>query len=904
MGKYDDVIDTGGAPAVQTRGKYDDVIDAPPEIAPQLDPGHIDPRTMHWVPDKRTQAVFTGPNAPTGPMTADQLRDFQANSERYDIPRKKATAFVGGALQGATFKLGDELSAGVGALTGQGGYSQLRNEQRKANKDVEQDSPPDYALGNLAGGAMTAFVPGVAPVGRLLTGANTLRAAGAGAAQAFGESEGDVEKSVPAAIEGGAVGAAVNTALGGLGAGVRAGKNYLSGLPTSLAKKADETLIDAATLGAPASKRDALMGYLGQDRPDVLKLIREHPEIEQALKAGDRPAAAKILTEARAQQSRIEEGTVQTIQGGSGPAQVAPIIAKLEAKRDAAKAIPSIESQMEANKTQKLIDLVKERWIPEPPLPEPKGPELLAKLAEKADTGDKQRIGTNADAFLKVAEKHKLGEVANDPIATDARLGESLAKLGERREKLYDQVKEPMLITDMTRPLAAWRDELASVGGTVPDAANVDKLMKNIWSARGKNGALTMTPLEARAEISAAQSKAFAGAYIDPGQAKEMQRKAAGIMKDALDQHVERATTVPAVSRIGAETVRPSNALPDEPGYMYHATNLERARPIGKEGIAVHRPDWGTDQDVWPDGSKQLRSYWSPRASNVWQFAPEEGAPVVLRTPKEAHPFKAEGTGDFYATKPVPPEKVEILTKDGWTPIQEWSGAKVPAATPSRVGQDLAQLNQEYSALLTFKTAAEKRAAEARLLSPPLPETRTGTAPIADVRELARTTEDVPTRQELTAGLHEQLSPEQAQQLTALERRRDLMERLQAPLEIKAGREASPPTTGRHHLGKIKEFIEQKGSIGLGSAGLALTAAGQHLAGGSVLALGLVSRYGPAMGAKAERALSAMVTASRLGAGPAHLKTIARAAGVTSKIASELIGTLAPRVAAEKVVNP
>jgi len=54
---------------------------------------------------------------------------------------------VGGALQGATFKLGDELSAGVGALTGQGGYSQLRNEPgARLNKDVEQDSPPDYAL--------------------------------------------------------------------------------------------------------------------------------------------------------------------------------------------------------------------------------------------------------------------------------------------------------------------------------------------------------------------------------------------------------------------------------------------------------------------------------------------------------------------------------------------------------------------------------------------------------------------------------------------------------------------------------------------------------------------------------------------------------------------------------------
>jgi hypothetical protein len=336
---------------------------------------------------------------------------------------------------------------------------------------------------------------------------------------------------------------------------------------------------------------------------------------------------------------------------------------------------------------------------------------------------------------------------------------------------------------------------------------------------------------------------------------------------------------------------------------MYHATNLERARPIGKEGIAVHRPDWGTDQDVWPDGSKQLRSYWSPRASNVWQFAPEEGAPVVLRTPKEAHPFKAEGTGDFYATKPVPPEKVEILTKDGWTPIQEWSGAKVPAATPSRVGQDLRQLNQEYSALLTFKTAAEKRAAEAHMMPPVPPETRTGTAPIADMRQLASTTENPQTRQALTSGLHEQLPPDEAQRLAEMDRQQDLMSRLQAPLEHKAAREASPPTTLRHHAGNILEGMQNQAVTGGGMLGIGLAASGHHLLGASAVLAGLSAKYGVAIGSRAERALADMVTARRAGMSDGVLRALGTHAGLPAQVTHDLIGSILPRLAASAVTD-
>jgi len=118
------------------------------------------------------------------------------------------------------------------------------------------------------------------------------------------------------------------------------------------------------------------------------------------------------------------------------------------------------------------------------------------------------------------------------------------------------------------------------------------------------------------------------------------------------------------------KTVRPGGALPSDAGYLYHATNLENARDITEDGfLLTHRPEYGTDQDVWPDGSRQKRSYFSARADAVWCFAPVHGEPVILRIARSAADFKRESTGDFYATTKIAAKHVEILTDDGWEPL-------------------------------------------------------------------------------------------------------------------------------------------------------------------------------------------------------------------------------------------
>jgi 8-oxo-dGTP pyrophosphatase MutT (NUDIX family) len=117
--------------------------------------------------------------------------------------------------------------------------------------------------------------------------------------------------------------------------------------------------------------------------------------------------------------------------------------------------------------------------------------------------------------------------------------------------------------------------------------------------------------------------------------------------------------------------VAPHDKLESEPGYLYHATNIENASDIARQGMKTHKPWEGTEQDIWPDGATEKRSYFSPKAHAIWQFAPEYGQAVALRVHSSAGKFKTEsGTGDVYSRHPVPPKHIQILTQEGWRPIQ------------------------------------------------------------------------------------------------------------------------------------------------------------------------------------------------------------------------------------------
>jgi len=121
------------------------------------------------------------------------------------------------------------------------------------------------------------------------------------------------------------------------------------------------------------------------------------------------------------------------------------------------------------------------------------------------------------------------------------------------------------------------------------------------------------------------------------------------------------------------EIVAPNAELKSEPGYLYHGTTLENAREIHySRFLEAHEPGFGTEQDAWPDGSDEQRSYWTSDAAATRHFTPE-GQPVVLRVnASKVGTFRREkGTGDYFTRQAVPADQIQIFTKRGWRPLSE-----------------------------------------------------------------------------------------------------------------------------------------------------------------------------------------------------------------------------------------
>ena len=114
--------------------------------------------------------------------------------------------------------------------------------------------------------------------------------------------------------------------------------------------------------------------------------------------------------------------------------------------------------------------------------------------------------------------------------------------------------------------------------------------------------------------------------------------------------------------------------LKGEPGYVYHATSMERLADIADSGkLKTHKPHEFTDQDMWPDGGLERRAYFGESPENLYSFAPEEGKPTALRVKKDAAPFKKESyTGDVFSQKPIAAKDIEYLGDDGaWHPLSK-----------------------------------------------------------------------------------------------------------------------------------------------------------------------------------------------------------------------------------------
>jgi hypothetical protein len=495
----------------------------------------------------KVRAVFTDqPNAGEGGRVSAQA----LAKAKPDTERAGKQALMGGALQGATFEFAEELAAAAAAPFSDQSYRELRAENRAAFQEAEKGDPKAYTTGHLFGGAATVLAPsiGMAGAGKpLLSLRNVGIGAGFGAAQAAGESTADLTKGEvgPFALDvakGAGAGAAATAALGGLGKGASKVGKFIGTAPERLTTRSDDELWQLIAFGAPKPEREAMAGALGADRSAILDMVRANPAFVDALKRGDRRAAAEMVLAAQPVVEAQKHAALAGMEARTKSDRIAgrPIIAEMEKRRDALRAIPTPENMAAAKKWQDRIDALNEKWMPEPKPPELKGPALVSRLTAGAEKGGKERAGLNADDFATVAQRYKLGKDVDDVAARQAKIDAALEPLNEKTAAIYDGTNRDIYIANVTGKLREWSDELRKETGgmRLKDADNIDAMAANVAQAAANAGKPTMTPKELREFITNVQGKAFSGSYVDPTEARAMQRELASRLRGILDEHV------------------------------------------------------------------------------------------------------------------------------------------------------------------------------------------------------------------------------------------------------------------------------------------------------------------------------------------------------------------------------
>jgi hypothetical protein len=972
-----------------------------------------------YVPEKRARAVF--PDIGQS-MTGEELAAIQPDRET-----QQKAAFLGGALQGGTLGYADELAAlaktspvhlalspATAALSAHGNpeYTKERNENRSAFRTAQEWDPKKYAEGELTGAATTMPLTagmGLGPTAAkpLLSMANTGRAALGGVVEGIGSSEAeDAGGIIRDATLGAGAGVAANTALGLLGKGAKGVRSYVANAPARAAAKADEALIDAITLGAPAGQRDALMGELGRDRADILTMVRRNPEFEAAILAGDKERAVGILRQTQATMAQEDAAAVSGLQLQHGKVKATPVVSSLEEMQARAAANPSVESQAQAAalqkqidatkaawapevepawasnrkvaarplvealenyrdrlaanpstesqalvaKLQKRIDAIKEKWIPAEKPPEPKGPELLGKLMEGADSGDKQRAGSHAEQFLKIAEQNKLGKVAHEPEQLLTKIDATLETMNKRADAIYGRVGSGSTSNRRSYPSIPERDLSAAISTELASLKPGEEL-----ALRGDDVApmLRFRRSRYRPDDGGRQS-------LEPGTSTIAITKNGQLLNDwSIDPNKGWNQAFYRNPRNYGERIFLIRGKPVGAGRDKHAGEIlmggdhkivaeiggassEPAGNIYVANVSGKLREWADRLRKEPGGMRlKDADNVDAIAANISQAASNSGKNTM--TPRELRQLITNVQGKAFSGSYLDPTEAKSMQRELSAQFRGLLDEHVAKHGSAADLKNLNMLNERISALITFRDAAEKRAIAQRMTAPAAPETRTGWAPPEEAAELARTTEDpeakrllveglskqlgAPTvppglgevkirdiremansikdpdvRRAVTGALYEQIGPEASHTLAGLDRQAELANRLEAPLVHTGTREASPPTTLRHHAGSIVHGIKTTGAHTLAAAALTASALGHHGISAISLAAAAAAKYGPEAGKIVERAATAMeIAARRYKANDAHLMAIAKMAGVPADMAADLVAATAPRAAANAV---
>jgi len=226
----------------------------------------------------------------------------QADQRLYGKPMQgpsRGLARVAGAADTLSWGLGDEMAAGIEAMTGGRSYSDALNNQRQMAKTAQQDRPGDYLGGQIYGAVLPAVLTmgGIAPAQGGGMGVRMLQAgkigAGGGSVYGFNSGEGGLLNRVKNAGVNGLMGGALGLGSPVIGAAVGAGwkavlnKLNASGLPAKAATTITDMLSKAGLTPLQASQRLDELGPEG--------MLADLAQVEAAQTARATPEASSIM---------------------------------------------------------------------------------------------------------------------------------------------------------------------------------------------------------------------------------------------------------------------------------------------------------------------------------------------------------------------------------------------------------------------------------------------------------------------------------------------------------------------------------------------------------------------------------------------------------------------------------
>jgi hypothetical protein len=820
-----------------------------------------------------------------------------------DTARLGKQGLAGGTLQGATFGFADELAAGVDALRGEGNYRDLRDENRRAFADAQAGDPGAYATGQLVGGAATVALPGVGMAGQgksLLSMGNVARGAGYGAMQAAGESTADVASGDSGELgrfaldvgKGGAAGAAVTAGLGLAGKGVGKAGRWFAGSPERQTTRADDALWQLLTRGADKAKREELAGVLGSDRGAVLYMARSNPAFMEAIKRGDKAAAAEMVLAAAPEVAARKEAAIAASEAKTADSRKIygnPIVAEMEKRRDVLRATPTPENMTAADKWQKRIDAINEAWMPAPKAPDLKGKELASRLTASADTGTRERAAANAADFGKIAEKYKLGKGVDNLAERQKKIDDALETLNGKTATIYERAGRKVAKAESDDGAIYWRvqdkgfplskkhksttwgeddvDPLVHPGtSAVPEIGQLGKVGPNLRFGGGAGGDVEIVKFTGRQVGKGWDGEPIVipvkelGRYVKPNVSRLIDLKLSGVKaeKDLLSSGWGKA---PAQRVIGGAE--------------------ESANDIYVANISGKLREWA-DELRKQRGALRLKD-----AENVEAYAQRlaedaaDNGPTM--TAKELRKLITDVQGKAFAGSYLDPTEARSMQRELAGRLRAALDEHVAThGSPADV-KKLAELNKEISALITFQESAEREGVKAFSelhkagpALPAAPDTRNGRATVAQLYRLIQSTTDPEAKRVLTGELYRQIGPEATQRLTGIEREESLLERLGTVTKTGAEQYAGDSERG-WRLGHMFNHYHPIAST--------------------------LAKYGEGIADKANAFAVRAENLRRRGASVGALRALGRSMGIGAEVAEDIIRVLAPKGAGAQAVR-